>query len=75
MALHKHKCECGQVWEHSSADRRAENFSHACPACGAEEFEYAFEEDAVTVCHTNLINYAWISDRIPVARWRKWLGF
>lgn len=37
--MHKHKCDCGYIWRHDSADLKSSierDRAHQCRRCGAE---------------------------------------
>jgi hypothetical protein len=34
LFMHRHKCECGVIWEHPEGDLR----EHLCPECGSPHF-------------------------------------
>ena len=45
--LHKHKCICGHVWEHSD-NCGGDTNAHTCPNCGAEQWMRYYGDEPVS---------------------------
>lgn len=45
--LHKHKCNCGHVWEHSD-NCGGDTKAHTCPNCGMEQWMRYYGPDSVS---------------------------
>lgn len=55
---HKHKCECGFIWDHDPAkfhdDQTGDAFkrAHSCPKCGAKQDEI-YKGKGKSMCHND----------------------